>query len=52
MANRKKDNGNGRRLATQQSVDQAVKSICDIMRCCIGDVVSIRSFSCVRESIY
>ena len=23
---------NGRRLATQQSVDQAVKSICDIMR--------------------
>jgi type I restriction enzyme M protein len=24
--------GNGRRLATQQSVDQAVKSICDIMR--------------------
>ena len=25
-------NGNGRRLATQQSVDQAVKSICDIMR--------------------
>ncbi|MEI6309995.1 MAG: N-6 DNA methylase [bacterium] len=34
MANRKKNNGsgNGRRLATQQSVDQAVKSICDIMR--------------------
>jgi type I restriction enzyme M protein len=32
MANRKKDNGNGRRLATPQSVDQAVKSICDIMR--------------------
>ena len=29
MANR---NGNGKRLATQQSVDQAVKSICDIMR--------------------
>lgn len=26
------ENGNGRRLATQQSVDQAVKSICDIMR--------------------
>jgi len=25
-------NGNNRRLATQQSVDQAVKSICDIMR--------------------
>jgi len=25
-------NGNGRRLPTQQSVDQAVKSICDIMR--------------------
>jgi type I restriction enzyme M protein len=25
-------NDNGRRLATQQSVDQAVKSICDIMR--------------------
>ncbi|MCX5977357.1 MAG: N-6 DNA methylase [Coprothermobacterota bacterium] len=34
MANRKKNNGNGngRRLVTQQSVDQAVKSICDIMR--------------------
>jgi len=34
MSNRKKNNGNGngRRLATQQSVDQAVKSICDIMR--------------------
>ena len=34
MANRKKNNGsgNGKRLATQQSVDQAVKSICDIMR--------------------
>src|SRR6202521_5120212 len=27
-----KPNGNGRKLATQQSVDQAVKSICDIMR--------------------
>lgn len=26
------DNGNGRKLATQQSVDQAVKSICNIMR--------------------
>ena len=25
-------NGNGKRLVTQQSVDQAVKSICDIMR--------------------
>jgi type I restriction enzyme M protein len=25
-------NGNGKRLATQQSVDQAVKGICDIMR--------------------
>ena len=25
-------NGNGRRLATQQSVNTAVKSICDIMR--------------------
>ena len=25
-------NGNGRKLATQQSVDQVVKSICDIMR--------------------
>ena len=32
MAIRKKGNGNGKRLATQQSVDQAVKSICDIMR--------------------
>src|SRR5438034_10132566 len=34
MAKRNKgnENGNGRRLATQQSVDQAVKSICDIMR--------------------
>jgi type I restriction enzyme M protein len=36
MAGSKKNNGNGngkgRRLATQQSVDQAVKSICDIMR--------------------
>ena len=26
------DNGNGKKHATQQSVDQAVKSICDIMR--------------------
>ena len=25
-------NSNGKRLITQQSVDQAVKSICDIMR--------------------
>jgi type I restriction enzyme M protein len=32
MAKQKNGNGNGRRLATQQSVDQAVKSICDIMR--------------------
>ncbi len=33
MAKRKKNNnGNGKRLASQQSVDQAVKSICDIMR--------------------
>jgi type I restriction enzyme M protein len=29
---KKDNNGNGRRHATQQSVDQAVKSICDIMR--------------------
>ncbi len=29
---RNSNNGNGRRLATRQSVDQAVKSICDIMR--------------------
>lgn len=28
----KTTNGKGRKLATQQSVDQAVKSICDIMR--------------------
>lgn len=28
----KRNNGNGKKLATQQSVDQAVKSICDIMR--------------------
>jgi type I restriction enzyme M protein len=28
----KRKNENGKRLATQQSVDQAVKSICDIMR--------------------
>ena len=32
MAKRRNGNGNGRRLATQQSVDQAVKGICDIMR--------------------
>ena len=31
-AERKNNNANGKRLATQQSVDQAVKSICDIMR--------------------
>jgi type I restriction enzyme M protein len=29
---KKTNNGNGKRHATQQSVDQAVKSICDIMR--------------------
>jgi type I restriction enzyme M protein len=29
---KKINNGNGKRLITQQSVDQAVKSICDIMR--------------------
>jgi type I restriction enzyme M protein len=29
---RRTDNGNGRRLNTQQSVNAAVKSICDIMR--------------------
>lgn len=28
----KKNNGNGKKLVSQQSVDQAVKSICDIMR--------------------
>ncbi|MFA4985099.1 MAG: N-6 DNA methylase [Candidatus Brocadiia bacterium] len=32
MAQGQKRNGNGKRHATQQSVDQAVKSICDIMR--------------------
>lgn len=32
MQRKNNNNGNGRRLATQQSVDQAVKSICDIMR--------------------
>jgi len=32
MAKGRKKNNNGKRLATQQSVDQAVKSICDIMR--------------------
>ncbi len=32
MARGPNKNGNGKRLATQQSVDQAVKSICDIMR--------------------
>ncbi len=29
---KKNNNGNGKKHATQQSVDQAVKSICDIMR--------------------
>lgn len=29
---RNKRNNNGKRLITPQSVDQAVKSICDIMR--------------------
>lgn len=29
---KKNNNGNGKKLATQQSVDQAVKAICDIMR--------------------
>ena len=29
---KKRNSGNGKKLATQQSVDQAVKSICDIMR--------------------
>src|ERR1700692_861033 len=28
----KQKNGNGRRLSSQQSFDQAVKNICDIMR--------------------
>lgn len=32
MARKKNGNGNGKRLATQQSVDQAIKSICNIMR--------------------
>lgn len=32
MARRKNGNGNGRRHITQQSVDQAIKSICNIMR--------------------
>ena len=32
MAAKKNGNNNGRRLPTQQSVDQAIKSICDIMR--------------------
>ena len=31
MARGQKKNTNGKRLATQQSVDQAVKSVCDIM---------------------
>jgi type I restriction enzyme M protein len=29
---KKNNNGNGKKLATQQSVDQAIKGICDIMR--------------------
>lgn len=29
---KKKENGNGKTLGTQQSVNQAVKTICDIMR--------------------
>lgn len=32
MSKRKNGNGNGKRHSTQASVDQAVKSICDIMR--------------------
>jgi len=32
MAKRKSDNGNGRSLTTQQSVNSAIKVICDIMR--------------------
>src|SRR5947207_15494033 len=32
MARVRARNGNGRRLTTQQSVNSAVKSICDIMR--------------------
>src|SRR5438876_9322834 len=32
MARVRARNGNGRRLTTQQSVNQAVKSICDVMR--------------------
>ncbi len=38
MPPRRKNGSNGRRHATQQSVDQAVKSICDIMRRgnCVG----------------
>src|SRR5438876_5714638 len=32
MARVRARNGNGRRLTTQQSVNAAVKSICDIMR--------------------
>lgn len=32
MARKNNKNGNGRRLNSQQSVDQAVKNICDIMR--------------------
>ena len=29
---KRNNNGNGKRHATQQSVDQAIKTICDIMR--------------------
>ena len=29
---KKENNGKGKRLATQQSVDQAIKSICDFIR--------------------
>ena len=32
IRSRKNNNSNGKRLATQQSVNSAVKSICDIMR--------------------
>jgi type I restriction enzyme M protein len=32
MTKKKNNNGNSKKLTTQQSVDQAVKSICDIMR--------------------
>jgi len=32
MAPERNKNNNGKRLGTQQSVDQAIKSICEIMR--------------------